>query len=337
MWMKLSKSLNAFIIKCYNWSIRIHIFGTNNKFARRIRAMLYHNICYECEATFGRKNPERYFYVIRSSDDALGFMGIYNRVVENLKIAEKRGLEPVVDWQYYFNSSIMSNSTLGRKNAWDDFFLPISDVTLDEVYKSKNVVMSSGDVWIDAAEVYDEEKLLHSSKLIEKYMRPNERIVALFEKKKSELSMNSGKILGILCRGTDFVSTCPSKHAIVPTTEQMIEIIEKKMIEWEHYNYIFVATEDRTILKALKGYYGDRLLVNQRTMPNYTDAGGWLNELYLREKENGIKISTEYFISILLLCECNAFIAPLVGGTLGVLRISGGMDRVYITQLGLYD
>lgn len=335
---QLLKRVNAIIIKCYNWSIKIHIFGTSSKLGRRIRAMLYHNLCYECEASFGKKNPERYFYVIRCSDDKLGFMGMYNRVVENLKIAEKRGLEPIVDWQYYFNSSIMSDFTLGRRNAWNDFFLPISDVSIDEVYESKNVVMGYGDVWINSAEIDDEEELIYSSKVIKKYMKPNEKIAAMLNAKKLELGMDAHKTLGVLCRGTDFVSTRPSKHAIVPTAEQMIEIIEKQMLEWENYRYIFVATEDSEILHVLKERYGERLLVNQKTMLNYTkNSKGWLNDLYLHEENDGVKISTEYFVSILLLCECHAFIAPSVGGTLGVMRIKGKIGRVYITHLGQYD
>ena len=71
-------------------------------------------------------------------------------------------------------------------------------------------------------------------------------------------------------------------------------------------------------------------------MLDYTGSK-WLNEWYAQtDAEKCSNITLEYFVSILLLSECDALIAPLVGGTLGAMRIKGKYDKVYITQLGSY-
>lgn len=68
------KGINAIIIVLYNFFISRKFINKNNVFCRRIRQMLFHNICYECCASFGRKNRDRLFYVIRCPKDDLGFL-----------------------------------------------------------------------------------------------------------------------------------------------------------------------------------------------------------------------------------------------------------------------
>ena len=298
--------------------------------------MFFHNICFECEACFGKKNPSRKFYVIRCPQSTLGFFGLYNYVVSHIKKAEEMGYEPIADWKYYPNSSVTKKDTFAKENAWDLYFEPMLDVSIDEVYKSKYVWMSSGESNASLGEARQEEELLKSKAVIEKYMRPGKKVKERFQKRYAEFKMDTEKILGILCRGTDFTASKPQYHTICPSAAQMIDIIEEKMEEWGYYEHIFVATEDKNILSSLKNHYGDRLLVNQQTMIDYTGSK-WLNEWYAQtDAEKCSNITLEYFVSILLLSECDALIAPLVGGTLGAMRIKGNYDKVYITQLGSY-
>ena len=334
---RVMPQVHAFIIKLYNGLMKTRLININNRVIRRIRAMFYHNICYGCAATFGKKNPTRKFYVIRCPQSTLGFFGLYNYVIYHIKKAEEMGMEPIADWKYYPNSSVISDRTFAKENAWDYYFEPMLDVSLDEVYQSKNVWMSSGEFNGSLGEAYDEEELLKSKKIVDKYMRPCKSVQEKFNSRYAEFGMDSEKILGILCRGTDFAASKPQHHAICPSAEQMIDIIEKKMKEWGNYEHIFVATEDKTILSVLKKNYGDRLLVNQKTMIDY-EGSKWLNEWYSHtDAELCSNITLEYFVSILLLSDCDALIAPLVGGTLGAMRIKGKYDKVYITQLGNYE
>lgn len=334
---KIKPKINAWIIKRYNFLMKNRLVNLNNKVSRRIREMFFHNICYECEACFGEKNPFRKFYVIRCPQSTLGFFGLYNYVVSHIKKAEEMGYEPIADWKYYPNSSVTTKYTFAKENAWDLYFEPMLDISLDEVYQSKYVWMSSGESKASLGEVRQEEELLKSKIIIEKYMRPSKRVKERFLKRYSEFGMDTEKIMGILCRGTDFTASKPQYHTICPSASQMIDIIEEKMKEWGYYEHIFVATEDKNILSSLKQQYGDRLLVNQQTMIEYTGSK-WLNEWYVSSgAEKCSNITLEYFVSILLLSECDALIAPLVGGTLGAMRIKGKYEKIYLTELGMYS
>ncbi|MCI8966550.1 MAG: hypothetical protein HFH75_03035 [Lachnospiraceae bacterium] len=45
----------------------------------------------------------------------------------------------------------------------------------------------------------------------------------------------------------------------------------------------------------------------------------------------------EYLREIYLLARCDALIAPVIGGTLGAVRIKGGFEKQYFFKLGQYE
>lgn len=299
--------------------------------------MFYHNIVYGCRASFGSRNPDRTFYVIRCPKSDLGFFGLYNYVVGKLRDANAMNAEPVVDWQYYPNDYLLEDRLVGRVNAWEYFFRPMSDVSLSEVYCSKNVIMSdSNGRWESTlAETEDAAALLESNRLIEKYIILNDATQKICDKEYCRLEMNSLRVLGVKLRGTDFMSS-PKSHSIVPDVELAVQIIEEKMAEWGGYDKIFIATEDETMFEQMKSIYGDRLLYNE-TLRFGSTNGKWLNELfdqpndtldYKRER------MLEYLISIYLLARCDALIAPVVGATLGAMRIKGRYEHHYLICMG---
>lgn len=189
---------------------------------------MFHNICWECTACFGKLNSGRLFYVIRCPKSELGFFGLYNYVVDNLKLAESKNAEPVIDWKYYPNDYILEDKLVGRANAWDYFFLPASGVSLEEVYRSKNVIMSGGAYSGTLSEVRDADESLHSSRLIAKYIVLNERTEDLLDREYKRLAMGKGRVLGVKCRGADFRETRPKNHVICPDVETTVRIISQK-------------------------------------------------------------------------------------------------------------
>lgn len=333
--------MNAILIKIYNFLIARRLVNRNNKICRRIRAVLYHNICHECTASFGKQNPGRRFYVIRSPKSDLGFFGLYNYVVDELKKAERINAEPVVDWQYYPNDYLLEDVYVGKVNAWEYFFLPMSGISLAEVYHSKNVIMSSGvNLGGGFSEVRDAEELLESSRLIAKYIQLNEKTKNLCEQEYQRLGMGRCRTLGVKCRGTDFRETRPHKHAICPDVKTTVDIISEKCKEWGEFDKIFLATEDEIMFEQMKEIYSDKLLYNQ-TERFKTANGQWLNKTFDqsgRGRTYKYERMLEYFISVYLLSKCNALIAPMVGATLGAMRIRGSKyEQCYLIRLGSYE
>lgn len=83
------------------------------------------------------------------------------------------GAEPVVDWQFYPNASVIEDNTIERENAWEYFFEQRVKISLKEIYQSHSVIMSGGEVMLSLSEVYDQNLLRKSSELIKKYIRLN--------------------------------------------------------------------------------------------------------------------------------------------------------------------
>jgi hypothetical protein len=335
-WNRKMKYLNGILIKIYNLFISTKFINKNNKVCRRFRKMLFHNICHECYSCFGKLNPDKKLYLIRCPQETMGLFGVYNYVVEHLKKADSINAIPVIDWQYYPNSSLLYDDAVGKENAWEYYFEQPGGISVRECYHSKNVIMSNGNGMESLSETFQYDKLKESHRLIEKYIRLNSKVSEYVDNEYKRLEMKNSRVLGVLCRGTDFIHEKPKGHAICPTVEETILKIEEKQEEWVKYDKIFLATEDEYIFNVMKKYYGDSLIYCQEHRVKNTQ-GKWLNELYDDKKYKGKREQMqEYLASIYLLAKCDAIIAPNVGGTLGAMRIKGKYDNSYIFQLGIY-
>lgn len=336
----IKERINGAIIKSYNAVISCAFLNKRNRLCRRIRAMFYHNICYGCRARFGSLHPDRTFYVIRCPKSELGFFGLWNYVVGRLRDAAAIGAEPVVDWQYYPNDYLLEDRLVGKVNAWEYFFKPMSGVSLSEVYRSQNVIMSDNNGRYEStlAETEEPENLLESNRLIKKYIILNEETQEICDKEYDRLEMDKFRVLGVKLRGTDFKETQPKYHTIAPDVECTARVIEEKAIEWGAYDKIFVATEDEMMFEQMKSIYGERLLYNETQRFGSTN-GKWLNELF-DERDGGEDYKRtrmlEYLVSIYLLSKCDALIAPVVGATLGAMRMKGQYEHYFLIRLGSY-
>lgn len=330
--------LNGILIKIYNAIISSKLINRNNKVCRRIREMLYHNICFECRASFGKRNPDKQFYVIRCPQAEMGLYAVINYVTWHLRKAGSIGAAPVVDWQYYPNKYFSEDDKIGKENAWEYFFNQTTDIGLDEVYRSRNVIMSSGGWEVPGEEWSDPEKVWENHKIVEKYIKLNEKTEAMYLAECERLGIGTNRVLGLKCRGTDFIVTKPKGHAVVPDNETLINTIENKMNEWGGFDRIYLSTEDENIQKKLKEYFGEKLYYTEGRRFSL-DKNCWLGELYDREKEHvGTKEEDmrNYVISTYILGACDSLIGARVGGTLGAMRIRGRYEHIYIFHLGFY-
>lgn len=331
------KIVNGLIIKCYNFIISTKIINKNNKVCRRIRAMIYHNICYECSASFGKKNGDRLFYVIRCPQENMGLFALVNYVVSHIFIAEKLNAEPVVDWKYYPNKYISSDDTIGKQNEWEYYFKQCTDISLDDVYRSKNVILSSGISDIGSKrEILDDELLSRGREVYQKYIVLSEYCQKRLNEEISKLSIQNKRVLGVKCRGTDFANASPQFHAKCPGFKQTVDIIDEKEAEWGSFDLIYLATEDQKILEAMIQKYGQRLCYSKSE--RFSNTGEqWLSDIYDKEnKRNKREDMVDYLVTTYVLASCDSLIAPIVGGTLGALRISKGYKHKFIFELGQF-
>lgn len=333
------RRLNGCIIKMYNCIMRTRFINKNNKICRRLRGILLHNFYGETQVSFGSKNPDRLFYVIRSPHDRQGFFAVYNSVVNHLRHAEELHAEPIVDWQYYPNPAFTEDDTAGRINAWELFFEPmLPDVTLSEVYQSKNVIMSGGGEDINPGHLESKQYMDESQRLIGTYIHLKREIRDYINDFMTSSGMKDKRVVGVVARGTDYVETKPHWHGISATADQNIEGIEEQEKAWGKFDKIFLATEDETIRRKLQEHFGDRLVYNQ-TIFVKTSNGQLLNVLYdtgeLRQTK--LRKTMEYIAAVYILTECDALIASSCTSAHVARRIRGDYELCYMFRLGSYD
>lgn len=120
--------------------------------------------------------------------------------------------------------------------------------------------------------------------------------------------------LGLLIRGSDYISTGLSGIRKMATVEQMTPKIHQWMEDYG-YEKLFLATEDADILSAMRKEFGEKLIAlsqNRVSVTNLRD-GQILSEY---EKETGgedynVKLedtTINYFYALYILSRCNAFI-----------------------------
>ena len=89
---------------------------------------------------YGNSNPTKYFYIIRRAPGA-GFFSNLNFVIHHLLICDNLKMIPVIDMENFQTFYNCKDKILGTFNSWNYYFKPVSKYTLEEVYKSKNVII----------------------------------------------------------------------------------------------------------------------------------------------------------------------------------------------------
>ena len=92
--------------------------------------------------SFGNKNKNKIFYVIRRSPGA-GLFSNVTFVINHLKICDKYKFIPIIDMENFTTIYNEKNKVEKTFNAWEYYFEKLNKYTLKEVYQSQNVILTS--------------------------------------------------------------------------------------------------------------------------------------------------------------------------------------------------
>jgi hypothetical protein len=203
--------------------------GANNTFDVRKFPMGYYK-------TFGDKNPDKTFYVIWLDNKGAGLFSNVSSVLCHIKIALDAGMIPVVDFQNFQTHYNEKNPIHGTTNAWEYYFKPVSNYTLNEVYKSKNVFFCSGmyPVWMG----YNMTEIEGISEIYKKYIFLQPHIEELVRENLKKFNFHN-KTLGVHFRGQD-MKYAPG-HPFPPTEKQMLDNTDELLKKY-NLEKIFVVT-----------------------------------------------------------------------------------------------
>lgn len=263
--------------------------------------------------------------------DYIIFLGCINEYIS-------RGLIPIIDLQSYNNVFNGFNVNLSNENPWEIFFNQPFGYSLNDVLrKGKNLKyvecfssnypslsIFSNEVlmgfWHNLAKQYIpvKTKMLLKSKLI---------IKNLFKKSKN--------VLGILMRGTDYISKKPKNHPIPPTPEIVLNDI-KEMNNKNNYDWYFISTEDDIIRQKFREQLGNKLkYYSYNKAINYN----YKQKQFLSDNEivkGNINYMETYLLNIIILSQCIDIICARTSGAIGVFILKNGFRNSKYYNMGCY-
>lgn len=314
------------------------------KMPQRIKKMvycIYNSVHYpemkEKKMSFGEKYPEQIFYVIRPITNSVeGLMALLYSVLLQISYAEIQGYTPVVDYKNY-----KTQYNIADENAWECFFKQVSPYSLDDVYLSKNVILSGLNATSEAyAYLKDRscklEDIKKTHSLLNKYITCSPEVLKLYQKEAEVICPES--CIGLYLRGTDYTKLKPVGEPKQPTVEDAIDMVEqyKKKYKLKH---VFLVTEDADIYTAVKKVYEDDLKVvsfdkyiNNYTAIDFLARDGSLEQLSSDPHTRGLN----YLVKILLLSKCRCIVGGKTSGSWAACAFADEGTEFEIFELGEY-
>lgn len=246
---------------------------------------------------------------------------------------------PVVDMQSFINAYLYDNE-VGKVNSWEYYFRQPVEVSLEEALSSGNYVLCDTVLLPkprqDIRLFYNRSgQLDYWRDICRRYIKIQPEVSSRLEGMKAKFS--GKKILGVLVRGTDYVTTKPHDHPIPPTAEQAIAKCQEVMTQ-EGFDSVYLATEDKNILAKFQEAFGEKLLLPDSAYVDYDySKGAWLAEYEIDRDNDKYLRGLEYLVSILFLSQCKGFITSMTSGSEGVMLLSKGFEYLYVFDLGYYD
>ena len=248
--------------------------------------------------SFGEKNKNKIFYVIQRKEGG-GFFSNVLYVLNHLIVADKYNFIPVIDmenFEGFYNEESKINGTL---NSWEYYFYQPSNYSLKEVYKSKNVIITSNKTFKNYKyRAFNRYKDL--KKVFIKYIKIKKNIINEADKIIKKININKKNMIGLHWRGTDH-KFLPN-HPQPPSRSQIYAKI-KKAKNRKKFDKIFVVTEDLCNLKILLKKYKSKILyLNSFRSTKSSDFSNF------KRKNHRYKVGKDSLIEVLVLSHLDYLI-----------------------------
>lgn len=312
----------------------------------------------EKHTSFGEENPNKTFYVIRPyyflQPNAFIFRNVANLLtqyyycLQKLSYAIENNWIPVVDWQNYGQLPHAEDYPVnGTTNSWEYYWQQPSEYTLEEVYHSKNVILSTQNIgqygYIPNASMappYSE----YAYQLAEKCPRYaatiplNQTTQAYVDKSYDELFPKGKKVLGVVVRGSAYGknATPLRSHPKQIDIKNLIKETEKYLELWE-MDCIFFVNEIQEMVDEMKEAFGDRMicLPRERDHIDRPTDGITKNPLYADGRR--YQTNLDYVTEVALLSRCDSLIGSMSSGARTALIWNAQKyEHIYMFEKGLW-
>ena len=278
------------------------------------------------------------FIVIKHRCKTCGLFTFFNTFLDCINTFINKGYIPIIDLLSYPNIFNGFNVSSLNKNPWEFFFEQPFGFSLESVKKNAHYI-TYFDYNYTICNLYGRKNIFYNKATLDywhtialKYIPIKKEIIKESNYIRKKLFKNCKNILGILLRGTDYISLKPKNHPIQPNTEIVIKDVIKQLKK-NKYDYIFLTTEDQIILKKFIIRFGSKLkyLKNKNINYNYTQK---TLLAYNKNILGNFDFQKIYLINIIILSSCIDIISSIAGGASGAFVLSKGYRYVKLYYLG---
>ena len=291
----------------------------------------------ERKVSWGAENPDKTFLVIRRAQCKAGLFSLVMTNMGLVKYALDKGYIPVIDMQSERNT-YLDEEQVGRENSWEFYFEQPCGYSLKDISRSRNIILSSG--LIGKNNFFPEDRMVKNPEeyqmwrnLFQRYFHVKKEILEEAETLKREL-FHGERVLGVLCRGTDYTNTRPKDHPIQPDIADVLDKVDE-VLKQQKCSYVYLATEDDDIYAVFERQYGAKLKA-LKTRRYHNTGQENINDISAKSGESKYQLGRDYLMTILLLADCNCLVAGSAGGTYGALLMGKEYEYQYIFDLGTY-
>ena len=284
----------------------------------------------------GQDNPDKTCYIIRRHDLHAGLFSFVSTNLGVIRKAVDAGYIPVIDMAGSPNS-MLTQQEVGHKNAWEDYFEQPCGYTMQDITSSRNVILGT----IDPPEDYPDFRMIEQPQDISGWQQYASRYLRLRTEHQDAVNayisehFGTDRVLGVLCRGTDYITLKPHNHPVQPQTADVIEKC-REVMQNRNCRYLYLATEDADIWDAFTKAFPGKVYSYQKERYRTDQTDGYLDSVG-NSKMNPYERNRDYLISIGILAKCTCLVAGAANGTYGALLLTKGYEYTYIYQLGRYE
>ena len=209
------------------------------------------------------------YYYIKSGDTISGFFAEYRRLIDALAYADHFGFVPYVVYnkEYLYAEN---ERYLGTDNPFEYYFEQV-DPEFDEKTNSfmlfeekhreyiyRDILDRNVTTQYAMTDEQQEAYFVRAIDIIQKYIRFNKRTD---EYLKSEIQRKLGdkRTLGVHARGGEWRTITIKGHPVAITLEEHIRDT-KKVFEENHFEQIFLATDEKDAIKAFEQEFGSSVV-----------------------------------------------------------------------------
>lgn len=311
--------------------------------------------------SYGEKNENLHFYVIRRNPKATGLLACYlcalGHLIDNDKKIASGKLTPVMDMMTnYYDMIHNSEKEVMKNNAWEYYFKQFSSYSMNDVLVSKHVTLSFAHEVDSALQFFHGNEITRQTinmylPIHNKYFKLNDSLAQMFEKERKSL-LGEKRVLGtnvregyiVLANGRDDKNSKYSGeringHPIQPNIDELCELLEAKMREW-NCDYIFAECQTTFVESKLRMKFGDKFLCTSRERFDVSDLSydSWIAAV---KKSNVIKErvknNIDYLKSIYMLSKCTSIFAGKCSGTVvASFWNNNNYENMVIINKGVY-